>query len=117
MQDDKGPPLVSTVITSAVLTGPLAAQPAPNPFTPGTPALPEHCEVMGRLNDRLGANGQRYAIQFRLRLPSAWNGRFFFQGGGGTNGVVGNAVGPLQGQQPTVALGLGLRSRLARLRS
>ena len=107
LQGEKGPPDASTAVASAVLTAPLAEQPAPNPFTPGTPALPEHCEVMGRMNERTGANGQRYAIHFRLRLPTAWNGNFFFQGGGGTNGVVGNAVGPLQGQQPAVALGLG----------
>ncbi len=36
-----------------------------------------------------------------------WNGRFFFEGGGGSNGNVGNAFGTLQGRQPTVALALG----------
>jgi hypothetical protein len=71
------------------------------------PALPEHCEIVGKVNERVGVNGQRYAINFRLRLPTAWNGRFFFQGGGGSNGTVGNALGALQGQQPTVALALG----------
>ena len=107
----------STVITSAVLTGPLAAQPAPNPFTPGTPALPEHCEVVGRLNDRLGANGQRYAINFRLRLPTAWNGRFFFQGGGGTNGVDRQCPRRAAGPATYRRARPWLRSRLARLRS
>ena len=33
--------------------------------------------------------------------------RFFFEGGGGSNGNVGNAFGTLQGRQPTVALALG----------
>jgi hypothetical protein len=28
-----------------------------------------------------------------LRLPSDWNGRFFFQGGGGSNGFLGDALG------------------------
>ena len=37
-----------------------------------TPAYPEHCEVIGRINERTGANGQRYAIRFHLRLPAAW---------------------------------------------
>jgi feruloyl esterase len=97
----------ASTITSAVLNPPAAEQPAPNAFTPATPALPEHCEVVGKMNERIGANGQGYAIHFRLRLPTAWNRRFFFQGGGGTNGALGNAVGPLQGQQPTVALALG----------
>jgi hypothetical protein len=69
--------------------------------------LPEHCEVIGAINERTGANGQRYAIKFHLRLPASWNGRFFFEGGGGSNGNLGAAVGNLQGQQRANALGLG----------
>ncbi|PWU06144.1 MAG: tannase/feruloyl esterase family alpha/beta hydrolase [Terriglobia bacterium] len=72
-----------------------------------TPALPAHCEVLGKLNERVGVNSQPYAIRFRLRLPAAWNGRFFFEGGGGSNGNLGNAYGNLQGQQRTIALALG----------
>src|SRR6185436_6451968 len=90
----------STVITSAKLNALQAAQ-------GNTGTLPEHCEVLGKLNERTGANGQRYAIKFHLRLPSAWNGRFFFEGGGGSNGNLGNALGNLQGQQRTNALSLG----------
>ena len=59
------------------------------------------------MNERTGANGQHYAINFHMRLPAAWNGKFFFEGGGGTNGNVGGALGNLQGQQPTNALVLG----------
>ncbi|OFW15798.1 MAG: hypothetical protein A3H29_15155 [Acidobacteria bacterium RIFCSPLOWO2_02_FULL_67_21] len=102
-----GLPNHTTVITGAVLNPAGPAQAAANPTAVPTPALPEHCEVLGKLNERTGINGQCYAINFRLRLPTAWNGRFFFQGGGGTNGIVGNALGVLQGQQPTVALALG----------
>jgi len=97
----------SLTIRSAVLNSSSPAQPAPNPFAGPTPALPEHCEVIGRFNERTGVNGQRYAINFHLRLPTTWNGRFFFQGGGGSNGAIGNALGALQGQQPSVALALG----------
>ena len=71
------------------------------------PALPAHCEIQGSLNDRTGVNGQSYAIKFHLRLPTDWNGRFFFEGGGGSNGNVGNALGNLQGQQRGNALTLG----------
>jgi feruloyl esterase len=70
-------------------------------------AIPEHCEVIGRLNERIGFNSQRYAIRFHMRLPSQWNGRFFFQGGGGTNGNLGDALGNLQGSQRGNALALG----------
>ncbi len=73
------------------------------PFTPtgmpGAPPpapimLPDHCEVFGTLHERTGVGGQHYAIRFHLRLPTMWNGRFFFQGGGGSDGVVGDALGP-----------------------
>jgi hypothetical protein len=95
-------PNQTTVITSAKVNAATAAIPAT-----ATPALPEHCEVIGKMNERTGFNSQRYAINFRLRLPSAWNGRFFFEGGGGTNGGVSNALGRLPGQLPTNALALG----------
>lgn len=71
------------------------------------PALPEHCELRGKMNERTGANGQHYAINFHMRLPTAWNGKFFFEGGGGSNGNIGDALGNVQGQQPTNALALG----------
>src|SRR5262245_25668521 len=80
-----GLPNATTVITAADLRAATAAQPAQSAIAPAMPALPEHCEVRGTINARAGANGQRYAIAFHLRLPSAWNGRFFFEGGGGSN--------------------------------
>src|SRR6185295_8714379 len=95
-----GLPNPTTVINSATLNAPRAAQ-------GNAPALPEHCEVQGRMNERTGVNSQRYAIRFRLRLPSDWNGRFFFEGGGGSNGNLGNALGNLQGQQRGNALAMG----------
>ena len=70
-------------------------------------AVPEHCEVQGSMNERTGMYSQEYAIKFHLRMPTAWNGRFFFEGGGGTNGNLGGAMGNLQGQQRTNALSLG----------
>src|SRR6218665_1510302 len=62
--------------------------------TSTTPALPQHCEVTGAIDQRTGIDGQPYAIKFRLRVPigDAWSGRFVFSGGGGSNGVVGNAM-------------------------
>src|SRR5712691_3651444 len=66
-----------------------------------------HCEVIGRINERVGMNSQRYAIRFHLRLPTQWKGGFFFEGGGGSNGNLGNALGNLQGQQRSNALTLG----------
>ena len=95
-----GLPNPTTVINSATLNPPRAAQ-------GNTPALPEHCEIQGRMNERTGVNSQRYAIRFHLRLPTDWNGKFFFEGGGGSNGNLGNALGNLQGQQRGNALVMG----------
>jgi poly(3-hydroxybutyrate) depolymerase len=63
------------------------------PAPPQSINAPAHCELSGLLQERTGANGQQYAIRFHLRLPAAWNGRFLFQGGGGTGGFAGDALG------------------------
>jgi feruloyl esterase len=82
----------NTLIASAVLNA-------------GTENLPEHCQVQGTIDaDRPGygpapgdartaALNQIYAIHWMMRLPTSWNGRFYFAGGGGTNGNVGDALG------------------------
>lgn len=88
----------STTITSATLV-------APGPL--GGAPVGEHCRVSGAMNERKGVNGD-YAIGFELRLPLAWNGRFFFQANGGFDGVVWPAVGiPLGGGALANALGMG----------
>src|SRR5262245_26394279 len=72
-------PNATTAIETATANAPRAARgPAP--------ALPEHCEVVGKINERIGFNSQRFAIRFHMRLPAQWNGKFFFEGGGGSNG-------------------------------
>jgi feruloyl esterase len=59
----------------------------------GVSMIPAHCEMFGIMHERVAADGQNYAIRFHLRMPYAWNGKFFFQGGGGTNGEIGDALG------------------------
>ena len=64
-------------------------------------AVPEHCLVSGRMNERTSpVDGQSYAIGFQMRLPKAWNGRFFHQGNGGLDGFVTDALGPASGGGP-----------------
>jgi Tannase and feruloyl esterase len=64
-------------------------------LNPGTATDPEHCEIIGAINERVSpVDGQPYAIKFHLRLPTDWNGRFLFSGGGGTDGNLGAANGP-----------------------
>jgi len=61
----------------------------------GMSPVPEHCKVTGKLNQRTGIDGKAYAIGFELRLPKDWNQRFYFQGGGGTDGVLRPAMGAI----------------------
>jgi feruloyl esterase len=64
-------------------------------------AAPAHCLVQGRMNERTSpVDGQRYAIGFEMRLPAAWNGRFFYQANGGLDGVVVPALGGIGGGGP-----------------
>ena len=65
------------------------------------PALPEYCQVQGRLNPRQGQDGRAYAIGFELRLPFEWNGRFLHQANGGTDGVLKPALGELAVHEKT----------------
>ncbi len=81
-------------VTSATLTPGGTERPKlPNGQDAGDQALPEHCKLMGRIDERTGADGKPYYIGFELRLPTAWNGRLFYQGGGGNDGVIRPAIG------------------------
>lgn len=74
------------------------------PATSSAAALPEHCEISGAIAKRTGIDGYPYEIKFRLRMPSDWNGRFFMEGGGGTNGSLSAAMGSIGGGQTANAL-------------
>jgi Tannase and feruloyl esterase len=64
------------------------------------------------MQQRIGRFGEHYAIRFHLRLPGRWNGRFFFQGGGGSDGDVGNAIGPISvGVPPAIDQGYAVVSQ------
>ncbi|RCW75543.1 tannase/feruloyl esterase family alpha/beta hydrolase [Pseudorhodoferax soli] len=61
----------------------------------------EHCRVTGRMYERVSAvDGQSYAIGFEMRMPKAWNGRFFYQANGGLDGSIGTAAGGIGGGGP-----------------
>jgi len=71
-------------------------------LNPATATLPEHCQVQGMLRVRTGIAGpnatpQTYGTKFEVRLPTAWNGRYMFQGGGGTEGSLPAATGAQTG--------------------
>ncbi len=69
----------------------------------GSP-IAAHCLVKGQMHKRKGNDGRDYAIAFEMRLPQAWNGRFYYQGNGGLDGNVQPALGALGGGPLTGAL-------------
>jgi hypothetical protein len=76
-------------------------------------ALPDHCQVQGVINKRVGVDGYPYGDSFEVRLPAPadWNGRFMFQGGGGTEGALPPAVGIAGTLSPTLAHGWAVASQ------
>src|SRR5690348_663497 len=58
-------------------------------------ALPAHCLVQGTIRPRTGVENRDYGIGFELRLPEDWNSRLLFQGGGGLDGVLNEAIGAI----------------------
>ena len=74
------------------------------------PLLPEHCLLRGRIDERTGADGLPQHTGFELRLPSAFAGRFFCQGGPATDGFDGLSAlvqWVEQGQAPERVLAQG----------
>src|SRR5215831_8875536 len=70
--------------------------------------IPAHCVVTGTMFNRVSTvDGKSYAIGFEMRLPNAWNGRFFYQANGGTDGIVSTANGTFGGGPITSALAQG----------
>lgn len=86
----------------------ISAQPVPSgTLTWGGDAIAAHCLVQGEMYRRTSPqDGKRYAIGFEMRLPEAWNGRFFYQANGGMDGRVTTALGG-GGPAPTTALQQG----------
>lgn len=64
-------------------------------------ATAEHCRVVGKMNERVSpVDGATYYIGFEMRMPKQWNGRFFYQANGGTDGAIGTASGGIGGGGP-----------------
>lgn len=77
-------------------------------LTVGGQPVPAHCLVTGKMFERTSTvDGNAYAISFEIRLPLAWNGRFFHQGNGGIDGSVVTATGATGGGPLTHALHKG----------
>jgi feruloyl esterase len=60
-----------------------------------------HCLLAGKMFERVSpVDGKTYAIGFEMRLPLAWNGRFWYQANGGIDGNVVMATGNTSGGGP-----------------
>lgn len=71
-------------------------------------SVPAHCLLTGRMFDRVSTvDAQSYAIGFQMRLPNSWNGRFFYQANGGTDGSVVTANAGFGGGPTTSPLAQG----------
>ncbi len=79
-------------------------------FVEASATLPAHCRVQGIMEARTGVRGIPYGTRFEVRLPAEWNGRFMFQGGGGTQGSLPNATGNAGTLSPTLARGFAVAS-------
>jgi pimeloyl-ACP methyl ester carboxylesterase len=60
---------------------------------PADEGLPAACVVTAEANSRVGVDGRHYALDFEVRLPLEWNGRFLHQVNGGNDGTVVAAIG------------------------
>jgi Tannase and feruloyl esterase len=70
----------------------------------GGKPVESHCLVKGAMFKRTTPDGKTWAIGFEMRMPLAWNGRYFYQGNGGLDGVVVPALGSHGGGPLTHAL-------------
>lgn len=100
------------VVVASAISNP--AGPLQMPSAPGAPPanlqLPANCVVRATADARTGVGGKTFGIGFELRLPEPWNGRFLFQGGGGTDGVVRPALGMTGLGEPALAKGFAVVS-------
>ena len=93
--------LANTTISSATAV-------AAGTLTVGGQPIAEHCLLTGSMHQRTSpVDAQAYAINFEMRLPLTWNGRFFYQANGGLDGNVNPAVGNFGGGPLTNALHQG----------
>ncbi len=76
-------------------------------YDAGSTSQPAHCVVRGSAAPHTGIDGKAYETRFELRLPTTWNGRLLYQGGGGNDGAVAPAVGRNTGSFPDTGLQRG----------
>jgi Tannase and feruloyl esterase len=84
--------LVSGTFTPASAIA--VATSGPTPAATITPAMPDHCRVIGKIAP---VDPTAPDINFQINLPVVWNGRSVQFGGGGFNGVLITGLGLVPG--------------------
>ena len=84
----------AAVRTARLVAATAQTKAAPTPFNASgvTLARPEYCEVKGEIAP---IDPAAPPIHFQVNLPSEWNGKAVHQGGGGYDGILVTATGPL----------------------
>jgi hypothetical protein len=73
--------------------------------------VPAHCLFRVTMNPRPSEiEGVSFGTGIELRMPLDWNGRLFFQGGGGLNGALNPAFGTVNGFPSALARGFAVVS-------
>jgi hypothetical protein len=76
-----------------------------------TVEVPDHCLFRVMIDARpSGMEDMSYGTGIELRLPANWNHRLLFQGGGGLNGVLSPAIGPVGGFPAALSRGFAVVS-------
>jgi feruloyl esterase len=79
-----------------------------DPLFPNAGPTPENCVVEGEIGAYVGVtnpltSSSDYGIHFQLRMPTQWNGRFFYQGGGAGDGIAFPADGVIPTEGGTLS--------------
>lgn len=80
----------TTIVTITKMSGSIVIVDSENVI------LPDYYKIEGRINERIGIGSDgpaEYYIGFELCLPNEWNERLYFEGGGGSDGIIPPRIG------------------------
>ncbi len=101
------PPFVATAEGCAAVANTSGDwQQAVTAWVPATATVPEHCRLQAAVPTGNASDGFN-KVNFQVKLPSAWNGKFYMAGGGGFAGSFSNTDKALSAGYATVSTDTG----------